>query len=157
MLLVRVMEGTLRPGQTILLMHSDKSYNVEEVGLLQIRKVATKELAAGMVGYVIAGVKAVSEIAIGDTITDAGEPATAPLPGYQEAKPVVFSSVYPMSTDEYQDLTKALEKLKLNDAALTYEKDSSVALGFGFRSVADSLRPLGSVPRDPHRWAGDVG
>jgi GTP-binding protein LepA len=132
-LLVRVMEGTLRPGQNILLMHTDSQYNVEEVGLLQIRKIATEELAAGMVGYVIAGVKAVSDIAIGDTITDADRPAAEPLPGYKEAKPVVFSSVYPMSTDEYQDLTKALEKLKLNDAALTYEKDSSVALGFGFR------------------------
>ena len=132
-LLVRVMEGTLRPGQRVLLMHTDKSYNVEEVGLLQIKRVATDELSAGMVGYVIAGVKAVSDIAIGDTITDAEEPAAEPVPGYKEAKPVVFSSMYPMSTDEYQDLTKALEKLKLNDAALIYEKDSSVALGFGFR------------------------
>jgi GTP-binding protein LepA len=132
-LLVRVMEGTIRPGQSVLLMHTDKKYNVEEVGLLQIHRVATDGLGAGMVGYVIAGVKAVSDIAIGDTITDADEPAVEPLPGYKEAKPVVFSSVYPMSTDEYQDLTKALEKLKLNDAALTYEKDSSVALGFGFR------------------------
>jgi len=132
-LLVRVMEGTLRPGQEILLMHSRKRHDVEEVGLLQLRRVATDDLAAGMVGYVIAGVKAVSDIAIGDTITDADHPASAPLPGYKEAKPVVFSSIYPMSTDEYQDLTKALEKLKLNDAALTYEKDSSAALGFGFR------------------------
>jgi len=132
-LLVRVMEGTLRPGQSILLMHTDCRYTVEEVGLLKIRRIATDELAAGMVGYVIAGVKAVSDIAVGDTITDADEPAAEPLPGYKEAKPVVFSSIYPMSTDEYQDLTKALEKLKLNDAALTYEKDSSVALGFGFR------------------------
>ncbi len=132
-LLVRVMEGTLRPGQRILLMHSEKKYNVEEVGLLQIQKFETGDLVAGMVGYVIAGVKAVSEIAVGDTITDAHAPAPAPLPGYKEAKPVVFSSVYPMSTDEYQDLTKALEKLRLNDAALIYEKDSSVALGFGFR------------------------
>ncbi len=132
-LLVRVMEGTLRTGESILLMHSDKSFHVEEVGLLKIKKVATEELAAGMVGYVIAGVKAVSDIAIGDTITGVEEPAAAPLPGYKEAKPVVFSSVYPMSTDEYQDLSKALEKLKLNDASLTYEKDSSVALGFGFR------------------------
>jgi GTP-binding protein LepA len=132
-LVVRVMEGTLRPGQSILLMHTDCTYTVEEVGLLKIRRIATDELAAGMVGYVIAGVKAVSDIAVGDTITDADEPAAEPLPGYKEAKPVVFSSIYPMSTDEYQDLTKALEKLKLNDAALTYEKDSSVALGFGFR------------------------
>ena len=132
-LLVRVMEGTLRPHQDILLMHTDKEYEVEEVGLLQLKKVKTTDLAAGMVGYVIAGVKAVSDIAIGDTITDADEPAAEPLPGYKEAKPVVFSSIYPMSNDEYQDLAKALDKLKLNDAALTYEKDSSAALGFGFR------------------------
>ncbi len=132
-LLVRVMEGTIRPGQEALLMHSARRYRVEEVGLLQLKKVKTGELGAGMVGYVIAGVKAVSDIAVGDTITDANEPAAAPLPGYKEAKPVVFSSMYPMSTDEYEDLTKALEKLKLNDAALTYEKDSSAALGFGFR------------------------
>ena len=132
-LLVRVMEGTLRPHQDILLMHTDKEYEVEEVGLLQLKKVKTTDLAAGMVGYVIAGVKAVSDIAIGDTITDAEEPAAEPLPGYKEAKPVVFSSIYPMSNDEYQDLAKALDKLKLNDAALTYEKDSSAALGFGFR------------------------
>jgi GTP-binding protein LepA len=132
-LLVRVMEGTLRPRQLIRLMHTGKEYEVEDVGLLQLKKVKKEALAAGMVGYVIAGVKAVSDIAIGDTITDSDEPAGEPLPGYKEAKPVVFSSIYPMSTDEYQDLTKALEKLKLNDAALTYEKDSSAALGFGFR------------------------
>ncbi len=132
-LLVRVMEGTMRPGRRVLLMHTDKEYVVEEVGLLQLKKVKTEELAAGMVGYVIAGVKAVSDIAVGDTITETDNPAADPLPGYKEAKPVVFSSIYPMSTDEYRELTKALEKLKLNDAALTYEKDSSVALGFGFR------------------------
>jgi GTP-binding protein LepA len=132
-LLVRVMEGTLRPRQRIRLMHTGKEYEVEDVGLLQLKKVKKDTLSAGMVGYVIAGVKAVSDIAIGDTITDSDRPADEPLPGYKEAKPVVFSSIYPMSTDEYQDLTKALEKLKLNDAALTYEKDSSAALGFGFR------------------------
>ncbi len=132
-LLVRVMEGSLHPGQKILLMHTGKEYQVEEVGLLQLKRVKTKTLEAGMVGYVIAGVKAVSDIAVGDTITDAEAPAAEALPGYKEAKSVVFSSIYPMSSDEYLDLTKALEKLKLNDAALTYEKDSSVALGFGFR------------------------
>ena len=132
-LLVRVMEGTLRPRQRIRLMHTEKEYEVEEVGLLQLKRVKMPELAAGMVGYVIAGVKAVSDIAVGDTITDAEAPAEEPLPGYKEAKPVVFSSIYPMSNDEYQDLAKAIEKLKLNDAALTYEKDSSAALGFGFR------------------------
>jgi GTP-binding protein LepA len=132
-LLVRVMEGTLRPGQPVLLMHSGKEYDVEEVGLLQLKRVEVDALEAGGVGYVIAGIKSVSDINIGDTITGAGVPAAEPLPGYKEAKPVVFSSIYPMSTEEYPELVKALDKLKLNDAALTFEKDSSAALGFGFR------------------------
>jgi GTP-binding protein LepA len=132
-LLCRVKEGTIRAGQKILLMHSDKEYEVEEVGLLRLKRVKTDSLVAGAVGYVIAGVKAVSEIAVGDTLTECEHPAATPLPGYKEAKPVVFSSVYPIATDDYEDLGKALEKLKLNDAALTYQKDSSTALGFGFR------------------------
>ena len=132
-MLVRVMEGTLRPGQSVLLMHTDAHYQVEEVGLLQLRRVRTAELAAGAVGYVIAGVKAVSDIDVGDTVTEAERPAAEPVPGYRPAKPVVFSSIYPMSNEEYPELAKALEKLKLNDAALTYDKDSSAALGFGFR------------------------
>ncbi len=132
-LLVRVMEGTIRPGQRIELMHTDAVYEVEEVGLLQLKRVRTERLEAGAVGYVIAGVKAVSDINIGDTITDAARPAPEPIPGYREAKPVVFSSVYPMTNEEYEELTRALEKLKLNDAALIYEKDSSAALGFGYR------------------------
>ena len=132
-LLVRVQEGTLESRQRISLMHSEKEYDIEEVGLLQLKRVKRDRLEAGAVGYVIAGIKAVREIAIGDTMTAAEKPATAPLPGYKEAKPVVFSSLYPMSTDEYQDLTKAMDKLALNDAALTFEKDSSTALGFGFR------------------------
>ena len=132
-LLVRVKEGTLRKGQPIRLMHTGKDYEIEEVGLLKLKRDERKELAAGTVGYVIAGIKAVRDIEIGDTITDAKKPAAEPLPGYKEAKPVVFSSLYPISTDDYQDLAKALDKLALNDAALTYEKDSSSALGFGFR------------------------
>jgi GTP-binding protein LepA len=131
--LCRVKDGTLRPGQHVRLMHTEKEYEVEEVGLLQLKRVKTEELAAGAVGYVIANIKTIRDIAMGDTITDADEPAEKPLPGYKDAKPVVFSSIYPMSTDEYEDLSKALEKLALNDPALTYEKDSSAALGFGFR------------------------
>jgi len=132
-LLCRIKEGTLRPGQRMRLMHSSKEHQVEEVGLLRLKRVRTEQLSAGDVGYVIAGIKTLSEVAIGDTITDPERPAAAPLPGYKEAKPVVFSSIYPIATDEYEDLAKALEKLKLNDAALTYQKDSSTALGFGFR------------------------
>jgi GTP-binding protein LepA len=114
-------------------MHTEKEYEVEEVGLLQLKRVKQEELSAGGVGYLIANIKAVQDIAIGDTVTHKDNPAPKPLPGYKEAKPVVFSSIYPMSTDEYEDLTKALEKLTLNDPALTYQKDSSAALGFGFR------------------------
>jgi GTP-binding protein LepA len=132
-LICRIKEGTIRPGQKILLMHTAKEYEVEEVGLLQLKRVKAEALEAGSVGYVIAGVKAVSEIAVGDTITEADRPAAAPLPGYKEAKPVVFSSIYPIASDDYEDLAKALDKLKLNDASLTFQKDSSTALGFGFR------------------------
>ncbi|HEY2292914.1 MAG TPA: translation elongation factor 4 [Thermoanaerobaculia bacterium] len=132
-LICRIKEGTMRPGQKILLMHTEKEYEVEEVGLLQLKRVKSEELEAGAVGYVIAGVKAVSEINVGDTITEAARPAAEPLPGYKEAKPVVFSSIYPIASDDYEDLAKALDKLKLNDASLTFQKDSSSALGFGFR------------------------
>jgi len=132
-LLVRVREGAVQAGQTIHLMHTGADYEVEEVGLLQLKEVPIDALTAGAVGYVIAGIKMISDIEIGDTMTGADRPAAEPLPGYREAKPVVFASIYPMSTDDYEDLGKALDKLALNDAALTYERDSSSALGFGFR------------------------
>ena len=132
-LLVRVMNGTMTKGQRVLFMHTEAEHTVEELGLLKLKREAADSLSAGDVGYVIAGIKSVSDINIGDTVTDLAEPAGEPVPGYRESKPVVFSSVYPMATDEYGELTKALEKLKLNDAALIYEKDSSQALGFGYR------------------------
>ena len=132
-LLVRVFDGTVRPGQVIRLMHNGAEYEVEEVGLIQLERVKQEALGAGSVGYVIANIKAINDIDIGDTVTDAAQPATEPLAGYVEAKPVVFSSIFPVSNDDYEDLTRALDKLKLNDAALTFQKDSSNALGFGFR------------------------
>jgi GTP-binding protein LepA len=132
-LLVRVVDGKLRAGQTLRFMHSRDEHEVEEVGTVALKRIPGKELATGQVGYVIAGIKSLSGLAIGDTLTDAARRAAEPLPGYKEAKPVVFSSLYPMSTDDYQDLAKAMEKLKLNDAALSYQKDSSSALGYGFR------------------------
>jgi GTP-binding protein LepA len=133
MLLVRLMEGRLKPGMRVRFMHSGQEHKVEDVGYQRLKKVSAPELIAGEVGYVLAGIKSLSGLAIGDTLTDAERPAAEPVPGYREAKPVVFSSIYPMATDEYEELTKALEKLKLNDASLIYEKDSSAALGFGFR------------------------
>ncbi len=129
----RVMEGTLRPRDTIHFMHADRDFKVDELGYNQMKLAPREQLTAGEVGYIVAGVKSVQDIEIGDTITLLDRPAAEPIPGYQEAKQVVFSSIYPMSTDQYVDLTKALDKLAINDAALTYEKDSSAALGFGFR------------------------
>ena len=129
----RVMDGELKPRDTIHFMHSDRDFVVDELGYNQLKLMPQKRLTAGEVGYIVAGVKSVRDIEIGDTITLLDRPADAPIPGYQPARQVVFSSIYPMSTDDYKDLTKALDKLAINDAALTYEKDSSAALGFGFR------------------------
>ncbi|HIF32981.1 MAG TPA: elongation factor 4 [Planctomycetes bacterium] len=129
----RVMDGTLKAGDRIHFMHSNRDHRVDELGYNQLKLNPRDQLSAGEVGYIVAGIKSVREIEIGDTITLLDRQATEPIPGYQEAKQVVFSSIYPMSTDQYPDLTKALDKLAINDAALTYEKDSSAALGFGFR------------------------
>jgi GTP-binding protein LepA len=129
----RIMQGALKPGDRIKFMSNNAVYKVEEVGIFQIVRIPKKELSAGQVGYMIAGIKTVSDTRCGDTITLRDNPCDAPLPGFKEAKPVVFSSIYPVASDGYEDLVTALEKLKLNDASLIYEKDSSVALGFGFR------------------------
>jgi len=130
---VRVMQGTLKAGDTIHFMHAGRDYKVDEIGFNQLKLSPKKQLSVGEVGYIVAGVKSVQDIEIGDTLTLLSRQATDPIPGYKKARQVVFSSIYPMSTDEYQDLTKALEKLAINDASLTFEKDSSAALGFGFR------------------------
>jgi len=130
---VRVMEGTLKTKDAIHFMHGGRDYTVDELGFNQLGLLPKEKLTAGDVGYVVAGVKSVQDIEVGDTITLVENQAAEPIPGYQKARQVVFSSVYPMSTDQYKDLTKALDKLAINDAALTYEKDSSAALGFGFR------------------------
>ncbi len=129
----RIFQGRLQAGDTIMFMSNKAVYKVEEVGVFQIRRVPRNELTAGEVGYVIAGIKTVSDTRCGDTVTIKNKSCAAPLPGFKEAKPVVFSSIYPVAADDYQELTEAIEKLKLNDAALIYEKDSSAALGFGFR------------------------
>ncbi|MBT7085373.1 MAG: elongation factor 4 [Desulfobacterales bacterium] len=130
---IRVIDGKIKTGDIITFMYNDSVYKVEEVGIFQIIRVPKKELNAGDVGYIIAGIKTVSDTRCGDTITLKKNRCDAPMPGFKEAKPVVFSSIYPVASDEYGELTVALEKLKLNDASLIYEKDSSAALGFGFR------------------------
>jgi GTP-binding protein LepA len=130
---IRVFEGSVKPGDTIRFMSNNASYKVEEVGIFQIVKKPVRELSSGEVGYIIAGIKTVSDTKCGDTITHRNKPCLKPVAGFKEPVPVVFSSIYPISTEDYEELTIALEKLKLNDASLIYEKDSSAALGFGFR------------------------
>jgi GTP-binding protein LepA len=129
----RIFQGTVKPGDIIRFMSNNTVHKVEEVGLFRLTRQPQKMLSAGQVGYIIAGVKNVSETRNGDTITHKENPCPKALPGFKEVKPVVFSSIYPISTDDYEDLAVALEKLKLNDASLTFQKDSSTALGFGFR------------------------
>jgi GTP-binding protein LepA len=129
----RVVDGRLRAGDTIRFMSNNAVHKVEEVGIFRLRQIPAAELCAGQVGYLTAGIKTVSDTRSGDTITLNARPCAAPLPGFKEAKPVVFSSIYPVAADDYEELAIAIEKLKLNDAAIVYEKDTSVALGFGFR------------------------
>jgi len=129
----RVFDGTVRPGDPIRFMSNGATYKVEEVGRFLLSRQKRPSLSAGEVGYIIAGVKTVSDVRTGDTITHELRPCTKPLPGFREVKPVVFASIYPISSDDYEDLAEALEKYKLNDAAFVYQKDSSAALGQGFR------------------------
>ena len=129
----RIFSGSIKTGDEILFMHSGAVYKVEDLGLFQINLVSKPSLEAGDVGYFIAGIKNISDIRVGDTITAAANPASEPLPGFKEVKPVVFSSIYPVDSNDYEELQDAIERLKLNDASLMYEKDSSAALGFGFR------------------------
>jgi GTP-binding protein LepA len=129
----RVFHGRIKAGDRIRFMSNDATYKVEEVGLFQIVRKPQKELEAGQVGYMIAGIKTVSDTRCGDTITLHSRPCEKPMPGFKEAKPVVFASIYPVAADDYDELVQAIDKLKLNDASLVYEKDTSAALGFGFR------------------------
>jgi GTP-binding protein LepA len=129
----RVFEGRVRRGDIIRLLSNGATHKVEEVGLFQIARKSKQSLDAGEVGYITAGIKKLGDTRIGDTITLDEDPTPEPLEGFKEAKSVVFSSIYPMASDEYQSLREALEKYELNDASLSYQKDSSAALGQGFR------------------------
>jgi GTP-binding protein LepA len=131
---VRVMEGVIRKGDAFRFMANKEEYNAEEIGYLRIGYEPAKELKAGEVGYVIGSVKSLEDVRVGDTITSVQNPATEPIPGYQESKPMVFSGIYPTNSEDFEDLRSALEKLKLNDASLSYEPETSKALGFGFRA-----------------------
>ena len=129
----RVFEGTLRKGDKMRFMSNAREYDAEEIGILRMNMVPVDELKAGEVGYVIGSVKDVRDTRVGDTITSARGGAETPISGFREVKPMVFSGVYPTSTEEFEELRTSLEKLQLNDSALTFEPDTSAALGFGFR------------------------
>jgi GTP-binding protein LepA len=129
----RVMDGTVKKGDRVRLMATGKEYEIDELGILSPTQKPVNELHAGEVGYLGAAIKAVEDARVGDTITLANAPATEALPGYTEAKPMVFCGLFPTDADQYPDLREALEKLKLNDAALNYEPETSSAMGFGFR------------------------
>ena len=130
---LRVMEGTLRKGDKVKLIRQDRVHDVGEIGWFRLQRVPRQHLSAGEVGYIATGAKDVRHIRVGDTVTLADRPCAEPLAGYAEAKPMVFSGFYPTDNDAYNELKDALQKLQLNDAALTWEPEKSAALGFGFR------------------------
>ena len=132
-ILVHVVDGTLEPKMKVKLMATGGAYEVEHLGVFTPRPVPVERLTAGEVGFVVAGIKKVSDVAIGDTLTDGRTPAPEPLPGFKEVKPMVFAGLYPVDADQYAELRDALEKLRLNDSSFFYEPETSTALGFGFR------------------------
>ncbi|MGI6296583.1 MAG: translation elongation factor 4 [Armatimonadota bacterium] len=130
---VRVVDGAITPGMRVRMMSSGKEFEVSNVGVFKPEMSPTKALQAGEVGYFVAGMKNVGDSRVGDTVTQAERPATSPLPGYREVKPMVFCGLFPTNSNQYTTMREALTKLQLNDAALTFEPESSAALGFGFR------------------------
>jgi GTP-binding protein LepA len=130
---VRVVDGTLRKGMQVRFHATGREYEVEEVGVLRLERLETDALHTGEVGYIIAGVRVIADARVGDTILEAKHLEVAPLPGYRPLKPMVFSGLYPINSEDYESLRKALERLRLNDAAFFFEPETSAALGFGFR------------------------
>ena len=129
----RVMNGSIKKGQRIKFVATGNEYNADEVGTLKLSQVVRKEIKTGDVGYLITGIKDAREVKVGDTITDAKNPTTNPLGGFEDVKPMVFAGIYPVDTEDYEELRNSMEKLQLNDASLVFEPESSAALGFGFR------------------------
>ncbi len=129
----RIMNGTLRKGDRVKFINTGSEYDADEIGVLKLKLSPRDEMRAGDVGYIISGIKNSVDVKVGDTITHVARPASEAIAGFEDVKPMVFAGVYPVETDEYEDLRASLEKLKLNDASLTFEPESSLALGFGFR------------------------
>jgi len=131
---IRIFDGTLTEKDEVKFFATDKIFHAEEVGILEMQRVRTRQLSAGDVGYLIPGARDVHDTKVGDTVTSAANPAGAPLPGYKEAKPMVFAGLYPVNADDFAELRDSLDKLRMNDASLLFEPETSVALGFGFRA-----------------------
>ena len=129
----KVVNGTMRTNDRVRFFNTGKEYDADEIGVLKLGMQPTKEISAGNVGYIISGIKTSTEVKVGDTITHVARPCVEAIAGFEEAKPMVFAGVYPIEAEDYEDLRASLEKLQLNDAALTFQPESSVALGFGFR------------------------
>jgi GTP-binding protein LepA len=129
----RIFNGTIKTGDFVKFLSTKKEYHADEIGILQLKMVPKKELSCGDVGYIISGIKLAKEVRVGDTLTHVERPCTEIIDGFQEVKPMVFSGLYPIDADDYEELRGAMEKLQLNDAAVTFEPESSAALGFGFR------------------------
>jgi len=130
---VKIVNGTIRKGDIVKFVSTEKQYNVDEVGVLRIGLEPRDSLSAGDVGYIISNIKTAREIKVGDTVTNVKQPCSERISGFEEVKPMVFAGVYPIDSEDYEDLRAAMEKLQLNDASLTYTLESSMALGFGFR------------------------
>jgi len=130
---VRVMQGEIQPGMKIRFMSNKRVHEVTEVGVFRLERIKKARLSAGEVGYIVASIKEVDDVRVGDTVTNNSDPAKIPLPGYKQIKPMVFSGLYPVNSDDYEELRTSLEKLQLNDASLQYDPETSSALGFGFR------------------------
>ncbi len=129
----RILNGTMKKGEEVKFVNTDKNYAADEIGILQIGQVPKKKLAAGNVGYIITGIKESSEIKVGDTITSQENPCESAIDGFEHVKPMVFAGLYPIENEDFEDLRDSMEKLQLNDASLVFEPESSIALGFGFR------------------------
>ena len=129
----KILNGTIKKGEKVKFMSTKKEYLAEEIGALKLHKDPKQEMSAGQVGYIISGIKDAKEVKVGDTITSFNNPANTPIKGFEEVKPMVFAGIYPVDTEDFEELRNSMEKLQLNDASLTYETESSAALGFGFR------------------------
>ncbi|MXX11351.1 MAG: elongation factor 4 [Nitrospira sp. SB0677_bin_15] len=152
--LVRIFDGVVKPGMKIRLMSTGRTFEVSEVGIFSPKRTRTKALRAGAVGYVVAGMKDVSDTKIGDTITEADRPTATPLPGYRDVKPLVFCGLYTMDNADYENLRDSLDKLRLNDSSFVYEPETSLALGFGFRCGFLGLLHMEIIRERLHREYG---